>query len=74
MGNRRMRHAGQTSDNHPTSLCGIDGVKCTQPGETVDCPDCRVILDHVRSTYPEHARYSDWRASANVGDERYANP
>lgn len=48
----RARHAG-----HPTilnySLCAItheaeNPVRLAKPGETVNCPDCRVVINFCR--------------------------
>jgi hypothetical protein len=43
-----------------SSLCGLAG-RSTRPKEVVNCPTCRVILNHLRSAYPAHAEYTDWR-------------
>lgn len=48
-----MAYGGET-------LCGAGG-ETTLPRETVNCPDCRVALNHLRHRYPEHAQYADWR-------------
>ena len=54
------RHASLTSVGH-SRLCG-DGVgRITQPGETVNCPACRVTLNHLRQQYPERFDYQDIR-------------
>jgi hypothetical protein len=54
-----IRHAGRMDDDR-NPLCGAQG-RATRPKETVNCPDCRVILNHIRSAYPAHAEYTDWR-------------
>lgn len=55
------RHAACTSDEYPDALCGADDGAFTNPRETVNCPQCRVILNHVRRSFPWHAGYTDWR-------------
>lgn len=56
----RVRHARAIADA-PDALCGARTGRNTRPTESVSCPQCRVILNHVRRTYPEHADYTDWR-------------
>jgi hypothetical protein len=53
-------HAGR-SERSATALCGQTTVWTTKPGQQVDCPACVLIIDHVRSRYPSHARFGDWR-------------
>lgn len=55
------RHASQTSDRSSPSLCGASTGRTTYPKESVNCPDCRVVLNHTRRQYPQHADYGDWR-------------
>jgi hypothetical protein len=45
-------------------LCGATTGRATRPEESVNCPMCRVILNHVRQVYPSHAEYTDWRLTA----------
>lgn len=54
-----VRHASRMADSY--SLCGSSSGRLTKPMESVNCPTCRVILNHVRDQYPEHAEYTDWR-------------
>lgn len=54
-----VRHAARMADSF--SLCGSSSGRLTKPHESVNCPTCRVILNHVRDRYPEHAGYTDWR-------------
>jgi hypothetical protein len=54
-----VRHAGRMGDD-PTPLCGATTGRATKPKETINCPDCRVIVNFVRETYPFHGGHSDW--------------
>ena len=55
-----VRHAANPSG--PLGfLCGASHGRATRPKETVNCPDCRVTINAIRQTYPEHAEYTDWR-------------
>lgn len=56
-----IRHASKTSDRRSAPLCGVVVGRTTAPKESVNCPECRVILNHVRNNYPAHAVYTDWR-------------
>lgn len=60
---QQVRHAG-IGDLGNGRLCGDLGGRATKPQEHVNCPACRVILNHVRERYPEHAGYGDWRMTA----------
>jgi len=51
-------HASRGDD---IALCGADGGRLTRPKETVNCPGCRVAINHVRDRYPHHSEYTDWR-------------
>lgn len=59
-----VRHAPNPSGPHDY-LCGGDREngrdRLTRPHESVNCPDCRVTINAIRKTYPEHAGYTDWR-------------
>lgn len=69
------RHASRTSDSDTASgiaLCGVTDGRLTRPKQTVNCPNCRVILNHVRKAYPQHAGYTDWRATAKQKREATA--
>lgn len=66
--NHPIRHA---SNGRGAPLCGstVEHLRkvpsrFTQPKEAVNCPECRVVLNHVRDRYPEHASYTDWRLTA----------
>lgn len=59
---KRVIHAGRMGDDR-SALCGASTGRATRPRETVNCPTCRVILNHVRDAYPEHAEYTDWRST-----------
>jgi hypothetical protein len=54
-----VRHASHPEPDR--ALCGARNGSRTRPKEQVNCPECRVILNHVRYRYPAHARYGDWR-------------
>lgn len=54
------RHVGRMEDDR-SALCGAGTGRATRPKESVNCPDCRTILNHIRGTYPSHAEYTDWR-------------
>jgi hypothetical protein len=54
-----VRHASHPEPDR--ALCGARNGSRTRPKEQVNCPECRVILNHVRDRYPAHARYGDWR-------------
>lgn len=58
-----VRHAGRMEDDR-SALCGADTGRPTRPKESVNCPDCRTILNHTRQVYPQHAGYNDWRLTA----------
>jgi hypothetical protein len=62
-----IRHA---SNGHGGLLCGPQQInhrgRITRPKETVNCPDCRVVLNHIRELYPQHAGYMDWRLTAEA--------
>jgi len=58
----KVRHAGRMDDDRG-ALCGSQIGRATRPKESVNCPTCRTILNHVRQTYPQHAGYTDWRLS-----------
>jgi len=66
------RHASKLDDSKET-LCGETGGRLTKPKELVNCPTCRVILNHVRGRYPEHARYGDWRLTKDQMREAAAD-
>jgi hypothetical protein len=56
-------HASRLDDDSAT-LCtaNVDRKnRKTRPNESVNCPTCRAILNHVRERYPQHADYGDWR-------------
>lgn len=55
-----IRHASAVDDRQ-LNLCSAAGGHRTKPKESVNCPACRVIMNHVRDRYPEHASYTDWR-------------
>lgn len=58
------RHASELDDSK-YALCGdrVGAPGLTKPKDVVNCPRCRAILNHVRQRYPEHAEYTDWRAT-----------
>lgn len=58
-----VRHAGRMDDDR-SALCGSTTGRATRPKESVNCPSCRVILNHVREVYPQHAGHTDWRSTA----------
>lgn len=60
----RIRHAGSGSGRGAEPLCGDYG-QVSRPGDTVNCPSCRTVLNHVRRAYPEHAGYTDWRPTTS---------
>lgn len=66
MSTESVRHASRESQGS-TALCGRDvggrEHRMTRPKELVNCPDCRVVLNHVRKQYPEQggSYYGDWR-------------
>jgi hypothetical protein len=71
-----VRHASRLDDsNH--SLCGDSSGRLTKPKESVNCPTCRAILNHVHDRYPEHASHTDWRLtkeqSRQAAREMYAD-
>lgn len=53
----KVHHASQSEGTRLT-LCGSSTGRTTRPHEIVNCPDCRVILNHVRQNFRE---YTDWR-------------
>lgn len=55
-----IRHASRLDDS-PQFLCGAPGGRKTRPKESINCPTCRAILNHVRDRYPSHASHTDWR-------------
>jgi hypothetical protein len=68
MTKEQVMHASRTSDSDTTSgiaLCGITDGRLTHPKQTVNCPNCRVILNHTRQQYPQHAGFSDWRLTSD---------
>jgi len=61
-----IRHASRASDYAAgIALCGVTDERLTRPKQTVNCPECRVILNHIRQHYPQHADYTDWRLTAD---------
>lgn len=65
MKRQMIRHAGRLDDDSAT-LCtaNVDSRnRKTRPGESINCPTCRAILNHVRQRYPEHAGHTDWRST-----------
>lgn len=46
---KHVRHATRSEDSKDT-LCGKWG-KSAKPGDTVNCPDCRVAINHVQRNY-----------------------
>lgn len=44
-------HASRTTDRGKLPLCGGIG-PMTKPNETVNCPDCRTIMNHIHQNYP----------------------
>lgn len=58
-----IRHASRM-EGSSQSLCGSQEGRATRPKESVNCPECRVILNHVRHAYPQHAGHTDWRSTA----------
>lgn len=64
----QVKHASRTSDHDAVSgiaLCGVTDGRLTRPGQIVNCPNCRVILNHTRQQYPQHAGYGDWRLTTD---------
>jgi hypothetical protein len=59
----KTRHASRMG-GISSSLCGELTGRMSRPKESVNCPDCRTILNHVRQQYPQHANYTDWRLTA----------
>jgi hypothetical protein len=56
---KQVRHASRLDDSKQ-SLCGESPGYLTRPRETINCPTCRVILNHVRDRYAQDG-YSDRR-------------
>lgn len=66
------RHASKLDDSRE-ALCGEQAGRLTRPKESVNCPTCRVILNHVRARYPEHAEHYDWRLTTDQMREAAAD-
>lgn len=53
-------HAPLTEDFPHRALCGdysvFDGIRVltAKPGESINCPDCRTIINHIRANITEH--------------------
>lgn len=56
-------HAGREAGEETVALCGQPNGRISEPGDTVNCPSCRVTLNHIRQAFPEHAGYSHWGLS-----------
>lgn len=67
MSTPETRHAGlNTVHGHAGPyLCRAVTVsqygRRTKPGEAVNCPDCRIVLNALRLKYPEAKGYQDGR-------------
>jgi hypothetical protein len=57
---QEVRHAGRMGDDR-RPLCGATTGRATRPKESINCPECRIIVNFVRETYPHHAGHTDWR-------------
>ncbi len=59
-----MKHAAfNWGVSHNIALCGSLG-PVTRPQESIDCEDCRRVLDDLRKRYPSNWRYTDMRPTA----------
>jgi hypothetical protein len=56
----KVRHASRMEGSRQT-LCGSEEGRTTRPHESVNCPDCRVVMNHVSRNYRD---YFDWRMTA----------
>jgi hypothetical protein len=67
------RHASKFFEPRAEALCGSNEGRTTFPKETVNCPECRCILNNLRENYPERFDHTDIRATKDERREAAAD-